>query len=83
MFGLLDRGAPMNPISTASAGLMSGLARFDSASTALTKAFDGQSTADPASAIVDQITAGEQMQASAATIRASDRMLKQLLDIKV
>jgi flagellar hook protein FlgE len=73
----------MNPISIASAGLLSGLARFDSASTDLTKAFNGGSAADPASVIVDQIAAGEQVQASAATIRASDRMLKQLLDIKV
>jgi flagellar hook protein FlgE len=73
----------MNPISIASAELLSGLARFDSASTDLTKAFNGGSAADPASVIVDQIAAGEQVQASAATIRASDRMLKQLLDIKV
>lgn len=73
----------MNPISTASSGLLSGLARFDSASTDLTKAFNGSSATAPASDIVDQITAGEQVQASAATIRASDRMLKQHLDIKV
>lgn len=73
----------MNPISTAAAGLLSGLARFDSASAALTGALDGASSADPAGAIVGQITAGEQVRASAATLRASDRMLKQLLDIKV
>jgi flagellar hook protein FlgE len=73
----------MNAISTATAGVLSGLARFDSASTAAVKAFDGQSTADPASAIVDQITAAQQVQASTATLRASDRMLKQLLDITV
>jgi flagellar hook protein FlgE len=73
----------MNPISSASVGLVSGLARFDSASVALTQAFDGTSSADPAGAIVDQITAGEQVQASVATVRASDWMLKQLLDIKV
>jgi flagellar hook protein FlgE len=73
----------MNPISTASAGMVSGLARFDSASTALAKTFDPGSSADPAGAIADQISAKEQVQASAATLRASDRMLKQLLDIKV
>lgn len=73
----------MNPIAIASAGLQGGLARFDSASSALTKAFDPGSTADPSGPIVDQITAAQQVQASAATVRASDRMLKQLLDITV
>lgn len=72
----------MNPISAAAAGVMSGIARFDSASTAVTNAFNGQSNANPASAIVDQVMASQQVQASTAVFRASDQMLKQLLDIK-
>jgi flagellar hook protein FlgE len=73
----------MNPISIASAGVLSGLAKFDSASMAATSAFGANSTADPTSAIADQVTAAEQIQASTATLRTSDRMLKQLLDITV
>jgi hypothetical protein len=73
----------MNPISTTSAGLLSGFARFESASVRLTSGFDAQSAADPASAIADQITASEQVYASTATLGVEDRMLKQLLDIRV
>lgn len=83
MLGAQPKGPLMNPISIATAGIQSGLARFDAASTAATKAFDGASNADRASAIVDQISASQEVQASAATVRASDRMLKQLLDITV
>ncbi len=48
----------------------------------MTNAFNGQSNANPASAIVDQVMASQQVQASTAVFRASDQMLKQLLDIK-
>ncbi|MDR3512325.1 MAG: flagellar basal body rod C-terminal domain-containing protein [Caulobacteraceae bacterium] len=71
----------MNAISTAATGVLNGLARFDSASSTLVKSLDGQSNADPASAVVDQITAQQQVQASAATLAVSDRMFKRLLDI--
>jgi flagellar hook protein FlgE len=73
----------MSTMSIAAAGMQSGLTRFDSANQNLNKAFDGSSNADPAGAIVDQVTASEQVQASAAVVGASDRMLKQLLDITV
>ena len=73
----------MSSLTIAAAGLQSGLMRFDSASQNLNKAFDGSSNADPSGAIVDQTTASQQVQASAAVVRASDRMLKQLLDITV
>ncbi len=73
----------MSTMSIAAAGLQSGLTRFDSASQNLNKAFDGSSDANPAGAAVDQVTASEQVQASAAVVRVGDRMLKQLLDITV
>jgi len=73
----------MSTMSIAAAGLQSGLMRFDSASQDLNKAFDSSSSASPAGAIVDQVTAGQQVQASAAVMRTSNRMLKQLLDITV
>jgi flagellar hook protein FlgE len=73
----------MNAISTATAGILSGMNRFDSASTTLIQSVSGQSTADPASAIVDQTTADEQVKASTAVLKTSDQMIKQLLDIKV
>lgn len=71
----------MNAISTAASGVLTGLNRFDSASTDLIKSLDGRSTADPSSAVVDQITASQQVTASTAVLKTSDRMLKQLLDI--
>ncbi len=73
----------MDAISTAAAGVQAGLSRFDSASQSLMKAFDPGSTANPASSVVDQISASEQAQTSAAVVRVGDRMLKQLLDITV
>jgi hypothetical protein len=73
----------MSTMSIAAAGLQSGLTRFDSAGQNLSKAFDGSNGANPAGAVEGQVTAGEQVQASAAVVRASDRMLKQLLDITV
>lgn len=73
----------MNAMSTAAAGVMSGIAQYDSASANVLKAVNGQSSASPATAIVDQVTAQQQVGASAAVFTASDRMLKQLLDITV
>jgi hypothetical protein len=73
----------MNPISSASAALVAGFSRFDAASTAAVSAFNPGSTASPASAVVDQIAAKQQVQAASAVVRASDWTLKQLLDIKV
>jgi hypothetical protein len=70
-------------MSIAAAGLQSGLTRFDSANQNLSKAFDGSNAADPAGAVVDQATASQQVQASAAVVRVGDRMLRQLLDITV
>ena len=73
----------MNVMSTASAGVVSALSRFDAASTAVSQAFTPGSNVDPGVAIADQAAAGQQVQASAAGFRASDWMLKQLLDITV
>ena len=73
----------MNPISTASAGLLSGFARFEKASATLVAATSGQSEADPAASTADQIAAGEQVYASTATLAVASRMFKHLLDIKV
>ncbi len=73
----------MNPIAAASAGLTAGFNRFDSASRALSDAFQPGSNADPGVAIVDQATASAQIQAAAAAVRVSERMQKQLLDITV
>jgi hypothetical protein len=73
----------MDPISTASAGVLSGLGRFDAATSSLVKSFDGSSSADPATSIVDQITAGEQVKAGADVLGVADQMLKRLLDITV
>jgi hypothetical protein len=73
----------MNPIAAASAGLTAGFNRFDQASSNLSNAFQPGSNTDPASAAVDQLTAAARIQASAATVRVSERMLKQLLDITV
>jgi hypothetical protein len=73
----------MDPISTASAGLMAGLNRFDSASGAASQAFEPGSATDPAGAIVEQVGAVLQVRASAAALRASERMQQQLLDTTV
>jgi flagellar hook protein FlgE len=73
----------MNPISTASAGIVSGLSRFDSASQAVVDSVSGQSNTSTAGAVVDQITAVQQVQASTATLKVADQMMKALLDIKV
>jgi flagellar hook protein FlgE len=73
----------MNAISAAAAGLTSGIAQFDSASVNVINAVSGQSNASPAGAVVDQVSAQQQITASAAVFTASDRMLKQLLDIIV
>jgi hypothetical protein len=73
----------MNPISSAAAGVVSALNRFDSANQALPQSFQGQSAEDPASAVADQITAGQAAQASIDVLGVADRMLKRLLDIKV
>jgi flagellar hook protein FlgE len=73
----------MSSLTIAAAGLQTGLTQFDSASRSLSAAFDSSNGGDPASALVDQSSAQQQVQASAAVVRASDRMLKQLLDITV
>jgi hypothetical protein len=73
----------MNPISTAAAGLASGIAKFDSASTQLVASANGKSDADPASAAVEQITAGEQVYAETSVLGAEQKMFKHLLDITV
>jgi flagellar hook protein FlgE len=73
----------MNPISTASTGMLSALVRFDSASTALVKSASGQSNEDSIDSVVDQISAGEQFRASAQAFEVANQMQKHLLDIKV
>lgn len=73
----------MNAISTAAAGVMSGVSQFDSASQTVINAASGQNNADLPSAMVDQTMAQTQVQASTAVLNASNRMLKQLLDIVV
>lgn len=73
----------MNAISTAAVGVMSGIAQFDSASQNVINAAGGQTNASLPGAIVDQSLAQTQVQASTAVLGASDRMLKQLLDIVV
>ena len=73
----------MNPISTAAAGLSAGLAKFDSASSRVVGAADGQSGADPLNATLDQITAAEQVYTETSVLGVEQKMFKHLLDIKI
>lgn len=73
----------MNAISTAAAGVMSGVAQFDSASQSVISAANGQTNANLPDAMVDQAMAQTQVQASTAVLKASNQMFKQLLDIVV
>jgi len=73
----------MNPISTASAGLISAAKLYDQASQAVVQATAPNSQTDPAGAIVSQIAAKTQLQASAKMVQASDQMFQSTLDILV
>jgi flagellar basal body rod protein FlgC len=73
----------MDPISTASSGLLAAGARFDSASLNVVRAAGSGGSGDLTSAIVDQTTAGQSFQASAAVLKTSNQMLNALLDITV
>lgn len=73
----------MNAISTASAGMLSAASRYDQASANLSNAVQPNSTQDPAAAIVDQIQAKTQFEASAKTLQVADQMFQSTLDILV
>ncbi|MDR3506414.1 MAG: hypothetical protein P4L64_00800 [Caulobacteraceae bacterium] len=71
----------MNPISTASAGLITASSRFDQASAKLASAAGGNG--DMASAVVDQVSAKIQFEASAKALKAVNDTMKNTLDILV
>ncbi len=71
----------MNITSTAASGLVSAMNRFDQASLNVVQATAPGSTADPAAAITDQISAKAAVQASAAVLKSTDEMYKSTLDI--
>jgi flagellar hook protein FlgE len=71
----------MDPISTASSGLLAAGARFDVASRAIVTAAASGGNADLTSAIVNQAAAGDQLKASASVLKTADRMFNALLDI--
>ncbi len=73
----------MDPISTASAGLIGAYKRYDAASQAVVQATAAGSQASPAAAIVDQLSAGAAVKASAKVLQASDEMFQSTLDIMV
>jgi hypothetical protein len=73
----------MNAISSAAAGMISAIDRFDSSAITIGKASNGQAAADPAAAVVDEVTAQAQLKAATATLGVADQMLKSLLDITV
>ncbi len=73
----------MDPISSAASGLISAANRYDQASINVVQATAPNSTTSPAAAIVDQIGAKTQFQASAKALQATDEMFKSTLDILV
>jgi len=72
----------MDPISTASAGLIKAYARYDQASQAVAQATSAGGSPG-AGALIDQISAKTAVQASAKVLEASDEMFKSTLDIMV
>jgi DNA replicative helicase MCM subunit Mcm2 (Cdc46/Mcm family) len=71
----------MDPISTASSGLLAAGARFNVASRAIVTAAASGGDAGLTSAVVSQAVDGDQLKASASVLKTSDRMFKVLLDI--
>jgi hypothetical protein len=71
----------MNPISSASAGLVSATAQYYAASTGVVSAANGGGSGDLAAAIVGQAEAGAQLQAAANVQKISDELTATLLDI--
>jgi len=72
----------MDPVSTASSGLMAASAKFNTASSNVVAAASG-GNGDLAAAIVGQAQAGVQMQAAANVQNISNQMTSALLDITV
>lgn len=73
----------MDPISTASSGLLMASQRFDAASGQVISAANNGGAGDLASAVVDQAVAGQSVQANASVLKTADKMFKSLLDITV
>ncbi|HEX4181739.1 MAG TPA: hypothetical protein VHY34_00580 [Caulobacteraceae bacterium] len=73
----------MDPISTASSGLLMASQRFDAAGVAVIGAANGGGASELASAVVDQATAGQAVQANASVLKTADKVFKSLLDITV
>lgn len=73
----------MNPISAASAGMISAASRFDQASLNVVQATAPNAQTDPATAIVGQISAKTQFEASAKTLKVADQMFQSTLNILV
>ena len=77
----------MDPISTASAGLLKAYARYDQANQAVVQATtagsQSQAQISLPAAIVGQIGAKAAVQASTKVLQASDEMFKATLDILV
>ena len=71
----------MDPISTASSGLLAAGARLTVASRAVVSAAASGGNGDLTSAVVSQAVAGDQLKASASVLKTADRMFKVLLDI--
>jgi hypothetical protein len=71
----------MNPISSASAGVLSASAQFATAGISTVAAANGQGNL--AAAIVGQAQAGVQLQAAANVEKVSDELTATLLDITV
>ena len=73
----------MNPISTASSGMLAASARFESANSNIVTAAANGGSGDLAAAIVGQAQAGVQLKAAANVQKISDQMVSTLLDITV
>jgi flagellar hook protein FlgE len=73
----------MDPISTASSGLLMASQRFDAAGANVISAANSGGAGDLASAVADQAVAGQSVQANASVLKTADKMFKSLLDITV
>ena len=73
----------MNPISSASSGLLAASTRFNTAGAGVVAAANSGGGGDLAAAVVGQSEAGVQFQAAVNVQKVSDQMVSTLLDITV
>jgi hypothetical protein len=74
---------PISAVSSASSALISASNTFDNAGAAVISAANSGGGGDLATAVVNQATAGQAVQADVAVLKAQNQATKALLDIKV